>query len=63
VHEPFVSANSRLNFNETVSAPSSLPKIPFPRTETTTDRDSVRVCVRLLRRKAEHLVLAGPFCR
>jgi len=35
-------------------------KIPFPRTETTADRDSVRACVRLLRRKAEHLVLAGP---
>ena len=41
----------------------SAAKIPFPRTETTADRDSVRVCVRLLRRKTEHLVLAGPFRR
>jgi hypothetical protein len=38
-------------------------KIPFPRTEATTQRDSVRVCVRLLRRKAEHLMLSGPFRR
>src|SRR6516164_10078456 len=30
-------------------------KIPFPRTETTADGDSVRACVRLLRRKAEHV--------
>jgi len=37
---------------------SSLPtKIPFPSTATTTDGDVVRVCVRLLRRKAEHLAL------
>jgi hypothetical protein len=50
-----------LSFNGTISAASSLPtKIPFPRTETTADRDSVRACVRLLRRKAEQLVLAGP---
>ena len=44
-----------------VSAPLSLlAKIPFPRTETAADRGSVRACVRLLRRKAELLVLAGP---
>ena len=35
--------------------------IPFPRTATATDRASVRVCVRLLPRKAEHVVLLGPF--
>ena len=38
-------------------------KIPFSRTETTADGDSVRACVRLLRRKAEQLVLAGPLRR
>jgi hypothetical protein len=60
----FVSANSRLNFNETVSALSLCrQKFRFLRTETTADRDIVRVRARLLRRKAEHLALSGPFRR
>ena len=61
MYERFVSATGRLSFYEMVSAASSLPtKIPFPHTETTAGRDSVRACVRLLRRKVEQLVLAGP---
>ena len=64
MYERFVSATGRLSFYEMVSAASSLPtKIPFPRTETTAGRDSVRACVRLLRRKVEQLVLAGPLRR
>jgi hypothetical protein len=39
----------------------SAAKTSLPRTEITTDRVSVRVCVRLVHRKAEHLALPGPF--
>ena len=52
-----------MNFNETVSAPSSLPQKFRFLAQRPLPRDSVRVCVRLLHRKAEHLVLSGPFRR
>ena len=53
VYEHPVSANSRLNFNEIVSARSSLlPTEPL-----------FGCAMRLLPRKAEHLVLPGPFRR
>ena len=53
MYEHLVSANSRLNFNEIVSARSSLlPTEPL-----------FGCAMRLLPRKAEHLVLPGPFRR
>src|SRR6516165_340462 len=53
VYEHLVSANSRLNFNEIVSARSSLlPTEPL-----------FGYAMRLLPRKTEHLVLPGPFGR
>ena len=63
VYGRFVSARSGSNFNETVSAASSLPQKFRFLAQRPLPRDSVRVCVRLLRRKAEHLVQAGPFRR
>jgi hypothetical protein len=48
-----------LNFNETVSAVSSLPQKFRFLAQRPLPRDSVRVCVRLLRREAE----SGPFRR
>ena len=63
MYEHPVSANSRLNFNQTVSALSvSAAKIPLPRIEATLKETLlVRGYLRLLRGKAEHLVVARPF--
>jgi hypothetical protein len=46
-------ANGQLNFNETVSAASSLPQKFRFLAQRPLPRDSVQVCVRLLHRKAD----------
>src|SRR6516225_5247954 len=55
----FVSANSRLNINETVSAPSSLLEQLCSLNRERRWTRWIRICG-LARRKAEHLVLARP---
>ena len=53
----FVSTNSQLNFNEMVSGPRSLPQ-NFRFLARRQPPTEIRSNVQLLRRKAEHLVLA-----
>jgi hypothetical protein len=59
-YEHFVSTNSQLSFNEMVSGPRSLPQ-NFRFLARRPPPTEIRSNVGLLRRKAEHLVLAGPF--
>src|SRR5262245_5649635 len=56
----WTNARASFNFNEMVSGPRSLPQ-NFRFLARRPPLTEIRSNVRLLRRKAEHLVLAGPF--